>query len=64
MKRWKGGNTVDEVLLEEVYFYDTMQEAKDAVTRMRAERPCIIGFDYHEIANGHVKLTVEVGDKR
>ena len=55
---------MDEVLLEEVYFYDTMQEATDAMERMRAERACVVGFHYKKMSNGHIKLTVEVWDKR
>ena len=55
---------MDEILLEEVYFYDSMEEAREDVTRMRAERPCIVSFDYYQMSNGHVKLTVKVGDKR
>ena len=55
---------MDEVLYEEVYFYDTMKEATDDLERMRAERPCIMGFKCKPMANGHVKLTLEVGDKK
>ena len=55
---------MNEVLLEEVYFYDTMKEATDAMERMRAERACELGFDLKTISNGHVKMTVEVGETR
>lgn len=49
---------------EEVYFYDTMQEAVDAMEIMRAERACELGFDLKTMKNGHVKMTVEVGEIR
>lgn len=53
-----------EVLTEEVYFYDTMQEAVDAFEIMRAERACDMIADFSPMKNGHVKLTIKVGEVR
>lgn len=53
-----------EALTEEVYFYDTQKEASEAADRMRAERACDMRIEFKKISNGHVKMTVEVGEAR
>ena len=58
----KGVNMDDST--EEVYFYDSMDDAVDAMEIMRAERACELAFNLKTMANGHVKMTVEVGEIR
>lgn len=53
-----------EMLTEEVYFFDTEQEASEAADKMRAERACDLRIEYKRISNGHYKMVVEVGEAR
>ena len=50
--------------VEEVYFYDTLEEAEEAREIMIAERACDMAFYFKQMANGHYKMTVEVGEVR
>lgn len=51
-----------EVLTEEYYYYDTFDEAVEAMEKMKAERPCELAFDITAISNGHYKMVVKVGE--
>ena len=51
-----------ETLTEEYYFFDTMEEAVAAIEKMKVERPCELAFDVSPMSNGHVKMTVKVGE--
>lgn len=52
---------MDEYLTEEVYYYDTMDEAEEDMERMRAERACNLAFDTED-HGGRIRMTVKVGE--
>lgn len=47
---------------EEVYYYDTMESAVEALERMKIERPCEMAFDVSALPDGRVKMVVKVGE--
>lgn len=47
---------------EETYFYDSAQEASDAMDVMRAERGCDIAYNSQKMADGRYKVIVKVGE--
>ena len=55
---------MEEWLTEEVYWYDTVQEAVDDWEVMRATRACDLAFDIDAIHYDRVKMIVHVGKTR
>ena len=49
---------------EEVYWYDTMEEAVDDMELMRAERACDMAFDIDAEHYEKVKMVVKTGKTR
>lgn len=49
---------------QEIYWYDTVQEAVDDMEIMRAERACDMAFDIDAENFDRVKMTVKVGKIR
>lgn len=47
---------------EEVYYYDTMESAVEALEQMKIERPCEMAFDVSALPDGSVKMVVKVGE--
>ena len=53
-----------EYMTEEVYYFDSLKEAEDAMEKMRCERACDLGFRFDNHDPNHVKMIVEVGEPR
>lgn len=55
---------MDEMMTEEVYYYDTLDEAVEDIEIMRAERACDMEITVDNTQQGKVKVTVKCGDSR